>query len=168
MKKCLNCTNDVPPSSRKYCSINCMKMFYQKNLKYVNPNAYKKRLESAKKSRREKVRKRLGLPLDYPQINQSGKGFKIKDGYKYILKKDHPNAAKSGYVAEHIVIMSNHLRRPLKKGETIHHKNGIRDDNRIENLELWVNTIRFGQRLEDKINWCIIFLESYGYVIQKL
>jgi hypothetical protein len=55
-----------------------------------------------------------------------------------------------------------------RKGETIHHKNGIRDDNRLENLELWVNTIRYGQRLEDKILWCKDFLEQYGYkVIMK-
>ena len=89
----------------------------------------------------------------------------MKDGYKQLLLKSHPNSAKNGYVMEHVVIMANHLGRPLRKGETVHHKNGIRDDNRLENLELWVNTIRHGQRLQDKLKYYKEFLEQYGYTV---
>lgn len=65
------------------------------------------------------------------------KGGRCKSGgYIYILKHDHPQANSNGYVYEHRLIMEEHLERHLKKGEVVHHINGITDDNRIENLKL--------------------------------
>lgn len=63
---------------------------------------------------------------------------KIKrSGYWYLLKKDHPFAGKQGYIAEHRLIMEKKLGRHLTSQETVHHINGIKIDNRIENLELF-------------------------------
>lgn len=48
----------------------------------------------------------------------------------------HPMADKRGHIREHRLIMSEHIGRSLEKGEDIHHINGDKTDNRIENLEL--------------------------------
>ena len=89
------------------------------------------------------------------------------DGYVIILKKGHENSNKLGRIREHIFVMSEFLNRPLTKKETVHHKNGIKNDNRIENLELWSHSHPYGQRIEDKIEWAISFLKEYGYVISR-
>lgn len=89
------------------------------------------------------------------------------DGYVVLLRKEHPNSNKLGRIREHILIMSEFLKRPLQKKETVHHKNGIKDDNRIENLELWSHSHPYGQRVQDKIEWAIQFLKEHGYDVSR-
>lgn len=83
-------------------------------------------------------------------------GKKITDqGYVQLLVgKDHPMAGRGGYVLEHRYVMSQFLDRPLRRCEVIHHLNGNRQDNRIENLELCgkqESTQPVGQRYYDVI-----------------
>ena len=59
-----------------------------------------------------------------------------KDGYTYVFCPDNANASKDGYVMEHILVMQEYIKRPLAEDEVVHHKNKIRNDNRIENLQL--------------------------------
>jgi len=68
------------------------------------------------------------------------KGGKFKDSHGYILmyKPDHPSTFNGGYILGHRLVMEKILGRYLKPSEIVHHKNGIRDDNRPENLILTV------------------------------
>jgi len=68
--------------------------------------------------------------------NWKGGKCHSSSGYLLVKSRGHPRADKESYVPEHILVMEKHLGRPILKGEIIHHKNGIKDDNRIENLEL--------------------------------
>lgn len=100
--------------------------------------------------------------------NNKGEKHIDKNGYVQIWKPNHPNCRTAGYIHEHRYIMSEKIGRKLEKHENIHHINGNRSDNRIENLELWTTQQPSGQRVEDKIKWAIQFLKTYGYEITLL
>lgn len=83
-----------------------------------------------------------------------------------MIKKES-ETGKYRRVYKHVLVMEEHLGRKLMKGETVHHKNGVRDDNRLENLELWNKGQPAGQRVEDRIKYYIAFLSEYGYKLVK-
>jgi hypothetical protein len=127
---------------------------------------YKEKKRIAKFKSRRKCR---GQDPEAPLMKRkNGDGRLDKNGYFQMTKLGHPNCtSKTGRIAEHTYVMSQHLGRSIRKDESVHHKNGIRNDNRIENLELWHKGQPAGQRVEDKIAWAKEFIESYGYTVTK-
>ena len=109
-------------------------------------------------------RKHHGKGLCRTHLDQQRKGQPLRTigggrwvdpkGYVWIKcpAPGHPNAKRwGGWIAEHIWIMSQMIGRALRPGETVHHRNLIRSDNRPGNLELWTSHQPRGARVADML-----------------
>ncbi len=88
--------------------------------------------------------------------NWKGGRITRSHGYICVIKHDHPHADKDGYVYEHRMVMETYLGRILESWEHVHHINGIRDDNRLENLRLTCNKEHGAQN-----NWRDGYTQGY-------
>lgn len=93
---------------------------------------------------------------------KGGKTYHLR-GYVYVRCPNHPKAwGSSSYVFEHVLVMESMIGRYLNPGETVHHKNGMKDDNRPENLELWASSHPSGQRVDDLVSFALEILNKYA------
>lgn len=84
------------------------------------------------------------------------------DGYVRVYAPEDDRANMGRYMKEHTLVMERRLGRRLLAGETVHHINGVKTDNRDENLELWVSTHPAGQRAEDVVVHALEVLRRYA------
>jgi len=84
-----------------------------------------------------------------------------RDGY-VIIRYIAGNGKAGKYKYEHRIVMEQIIGRELLGIENVHHKNGVRNDNRPENLELWSVRQPKGQRIEDKVEYAIEILKLYA------
>lgn len=152
---CQNCNQFFEPTkNQRYCSAKCKWTFTNKNRalkpnvifdckvcgnhieKYVSPSSIK----SGKYTNEFCSRKCKGKGQT-AENHWNWKGGRIleADGYVMIYFPKHPNANNKGYVFEHRLVMEAHIEAYLSPMEVVHHKNGNRSDNRIENLELFAS-----------------------------
>lgn len=99
------------------------------------PQSAKEKISKANKGKivSEETRRKMSAA---DKVGGVGHKKKREDGYIAIYFPDHPKSNKDGYIMEHILVMEALIGRHLEDNEVVHHINGIRDDNRKENLKL--------------------------------
>ena len=157
MKNCLICNKLFEPLKRNkkalVCSRSCNASLQNKKKKetFISPSCKNCGKETRRTTRAVFCSSVCQKEWNTGENHYNWKGGRKKSGgYIFLLRKDHPFSDKCGYILEHRLLMEDYLRENnltqymvevngiffLNPKSVVHHKNNIKNDNRIENLEL--------------------------------
>lgn len=155
MRQCITCKLNFNPSSRhKSCPV-CREKAYKA---LSNKLCQCGKLIQRQSDRCIKCNNNEKIGVYYGRSR-----YVTKRRYVYLRKREHPRANnKTGFVFEHTLVMEKYLGRYLLPNENVHHKNSIKYDNDINNLELWTRGQPNGSRVSDLIVHAKVILNLYG------
>jgi hypothetical protein len=147
MKQCAQCGEYVGPQ-------NFRNMYEYRRARYCNKDCYlaahKAKFEDAvcpicnttfkRPANREQVKQFCSPKCQYKNNEKQGHKYVTPQGYVAIKVGKHPMAYSDGYILEHRLVMSQHLGRALATDEHIHHIDGNKQNNSIENLQIIENS----------------------------
>jgi len=172
---------ELPQRTKGWCKAHYMQQWYGTPLKPL-PQRPRVRRECAFRGCRQTESARGFCNAHYQHLRkgQELRPLRVAEFKPYINKQgyvqeqviDHPNARKRKgrsrlQILQHVRVMSDLLGRPLLPGETVHHKNGVKTDNRPTNLELWVRHQPSGQRAIDLVVWAKEILARYEHLASE-
>lgn len=89
-------------------------------------------------------------PIGWCDETNDGNRIVRGDGYVLVRCPDYPAAKPNGYVFEHRLAMARHLGRPLTSDELVHHRDGDRQNNAVDNLELTTNSAHVSGHMQER------------------
>lgn len=166
-KRCSHDGCDSPVKGRGLCNKHYSRLKTQQGLPGAADCAFPKCGRKAYTKgvcpghRKQQLDGKALTPLRLKSPGTWRKWYTNAQGY-VVRSRSVPGENRVEHQQQHRLVMEQHLGRPLRDKENVHHINGIRDDNRIENLELWEVSQVSGQRVSDKIREALRVLEEYG------
>src|SRR5437870_7230817 len=191
-RSCIECGTQIP-YEKGHPPKRCPDCKRADSLARAAANQRKRLASETDEAKQKRLARRRELELTAPRCSYDGckNPRAYRDGlcrshHSHLLYKGHvldlvqrekrDNITPDGYrvqrapdgriVREHRVVMEERLGRPLEPNENVHHKNGVRHDNRLENLEIWVTSQPSGQRPADLAAWLVEF--HLGAVLDAL